>query len=112
MKLFQTIYSIPELSGLSREEKKRVLKACRIAPWKSKKVWFSMVLLFLASTLINTIPKLIILSFWYWKIKSDIIQKLILLVAPWPALIIALEIFGIASVIPACAVTTLKTRSL
>ena len=45
MKLLPSVHSLPELSGVSKEDKKRALKACQFAPFKNWKVLLSFLLL-------------------------------------------------------------------
>jgi hypothetical protein len=93
MKLFQSNYSLPELDGLPYEEKKRIIKASQTATWKNRKVWFSLVLLFLASGITNIVPKLIIFSSWYWRIESEQVRRVIIEISPWPIYVFALVFF-------------------
>jgi hypothetical protein len=44
MKFFTSVYSLPVLENLSREEKKIALKACRYQPFKSWKVWLALLM--------------------------------------------------------------------
>ncbi len=44
--LLPSVHSLPELNGLSKEDKKHALKACKFIPFKSWKVWFSLLSFF------------------------------------------------------------------
>jgi len=46
MRRIQTVYSLPELNGLSKAEKKKAIRACQFMPFKNLKVAFSLSLFF------------------------------------------------------------------
>jgi len=48
MKIFTTVYSLPVLENLSRQDKKKALRACQYKPFKSCKVWLAFSILGIA----------------------------------------------------------------
>jgi hypothetical protein len=48
MRFFTTVYSLPVLHNLSKQDKKKALRACQLKPFKSWKVWLSFLIFVLA----------------------------------------------------------------
>ncbi len=95
MRFFQNNYSLPELVGFSNEEKKRIIKASQFVTLKNGNVLFSLVLMFLVPGISGIImPKLIIVSSWYWKIESELVRRVLIEIVQWPLYIFVLVYFG------------------
>lgn len=115
MKFLASVYSLPELASFSKEDKKKALKACRLEPFKSWKIWLSLLIF----VFVPLLERLTFYSIFYALCSFGYLASFMQLILLRFAIYAVFLIFGLSlfmriynPVISACLIKYLSEKKL